>query len=293
MINNTQVKPYCCCVASASCPESCTYSMSEGVYTIVDCANRKITQLPPHLPSDTAELILHGNNIRNLSAKDLTGCTRLRYLQLSDNQLETLDANSLTSVNSLRKLVLNGNRLQYNLLPTEIFDKLVNLTELYLHNNLRTNPIKYPKNWFRDLITRLEILSIDAPSDGQFGEDFASLKKLTGLRIYRQLTSVKNNTFAVFTALPIMELSLKTGNSLNALEPMSFAHFSMLRTLDLSYNQGLGFDTISCGWWGLQFTNITKLILTRIAPHDEQSAHVKAKFFDFLNLTHITDLVIS
>jgi len=59
------------------------------------------------------------------------------------------------------------------------------------------------------------------------------------------------------------------------MEPASFSHFVQLRTLDLSYNQGLGFtDNVSNAWWGLQFTEITELILTRIVSPDEQAASV-------------------
>lgn len=153
---------------------------------------------------------------------------------------------------------------------------------LHLHNNNRTNLTTYP-DILLDRLKNVEFLSLDGFPGAQFREVFSGMTKLQTLHIYGGLDAVLEDTFTSFGNSSISELSLKTGISLHHVEPSGFSHLSALTTLDLGYNQKLGLRNVSNAWWGLQFTNITQLVLTAIASTDDQPAsHSTSAFFKFL-----------
>jgi Leucine-rich repeat (LRR) protein len=275
-----------------TCPRECHCStLSEGGLSI-DCSGKGLQHPPEVLPSNTVELLLNGNSISAIFDDTFQHCRQLSLLDLTFNSITQLSVSSFTTVPNIEQLRLNDNKLHYQRMPNGVFRALTKLRVLHLHNNDWTDLTAYPDELFEGL-QNVEMLSIDCSSEAKFGEEFLHLSRLQTLHIYGGLQEVRNRTFAVFRRLAIVEISLKTKLSLSNFEPESFSHFPMLRTLDLGYNQNIGFQNVSNAWWGLQFTQITKLILTRIVPPDEQAARVTESFFEFLDLTTIEYLLLN
>ena len=269
----------------------CSCSHQNGG-TAVDCSARHLTAAPDRLPENTVALFLKQNSIKSLHDHHLANCTRLQVLDLSRNGINQLGANAFLSTGNLQKLFLNDNNISFSELPLDIFHKLLNLTFLYLHNNVWKNAKAYPDSLIARL-SRLKYLTIDGIPGAHFTGGFSRLTNLFELSIYGGLDIVTNETFAVFSNTTIASLKIQT-DSLYELQPMSFAHFPSLKTLDLSYNMGLRLMNVSRAWWGLQFTNITKLVLTRLnAAGMIGAASVTREFFTHLNRTRITTLILN
>ena len=196
-----------------------------------------------------------------------------------------------SSTRNLQKLFLNDNNISIFSLPLDIFDKLSNLTLLYLHNNVWKNATTYSDSLIAHL-SKLKYLSIDGIPGVNFTTGFSRLINLTDLSIYGGLDIVTNDTFAVFRDSAISNLKIQT-DALHELQPMSFAHFQSLKTLDLSNNIGLGLMNASHSWWGLQFTNMTKLILTSITRRGIGAVSLASGFFMHLDQTKITIVMLN
>jgi len=204
--------------------------------------------------------------------------------------MSLLGPNAFSSTTNLQKLFLNDNNIGVFSLPLDIFDKLHNLKFLYLHNNVWKNAKVYSGSLIARL-SNLEHLSIDGIPDAQFTSGFSQLKNLFDLSIYGGLNVVTNDTFAVFSNGSVTKLKIQT-DALYEVQRMSFAHFPLLQTLDLSYNRFLGLNNVSRAWWGLQFTNITKLVLTRITSVDVGATSLSSEFFAYLSRTKITTFIL-
>ena len=204
--------------------------------------------------------------------------------------MNQLGANAFLSTGNLQKLFLNDNSISISALPLNIFHKLIDLRLLYLHNNVWKNAKAYPDSLVVRL-SRLKYLTIDGIPGAHFTSGFSRLTDLRELSIYGGLNIVTDDTFAVFSNTTVTSLKIQT-DCLYELQPMSFAHFRSLETLDLSYNKGLGLMNVSRAWWGLQFTNITKLVLTGMTARGVGAAFLTGEFFTHLNRTHITTLMM-
>ena len=204
--------------------------------------------------------------------------------------MSQLGPNAFLSTRNLRKLFLNDNNIGIFALPLDIFHKLPNLKLLHLHNNVWKNAKTYSDSLIARL-SRLEYLSIDGIPGAHFTTGFSRLTNLFDLGIYGGLDIVTDDTFAVFSNTTVTSLKIQT-DALYELQPLSFAHFPLLETLDLSYNTALGLMNVSRAWWGLQFTNITKLVLTRMTTDGVGAASLTSKFFMHLDRTRITTLML-
>jgi len=161
----------------------------------------------------------------------------------------------------LEELYLNDNSITMTLdsVPYAVFDKLVSLAVLSLHNNNISNISYWDDNnefinSYRDdlysKLTSLQTLTIDgACIDIQLGEGFKQLQSLTTLGIYGRLCSVTNTTFENLVDLPIDELIIKTGSNLTSLEANSFTHFSKMTVLDLGFNCELMTSVLNAAAW--------------------------------------------
>ena len=271
------------------CPVKCACSYQDAG-TAVDCSAQQLTAVPNLLPENTVALYLRDNSIRSLSDRDLANCTRLQELDLARNGMNYLAPNAFLSTRNLQKIFLNDNNITVFSLPEGIFGKLDNLRFLYLHNNVWKNAQTYADHLFAHL-TLLEHLSIDGIPGADFTSGFSQLTHLTDLSIYGGLDVVTNDTFAVFSHSRVTSVKIQT-ETMYDVQPMSFAYFPLLNTLDLSYNMGLGLMNTSRSWWGLQFTNITKLVLSRVTPDAVGAASLTSEFFLYLDRTQITVLML-
>ena len=118
------------------------------------------------------------------------------------------------------------------------------------------------------------------------------LTELTILTVYYTSRNITNDTLVNFSKSPVREFKI-VSNNLAAVEPLSFSHFKFLEILDLSYNRQLTLDGASCAWYGLKFTNITTLILTRVNQNDQQYVSIKSNFFNYLENTTISKVMLN
>lgn len=79
----------------------------------VNCSNRELTELPPHLPNNTKILILQDNHIANLSKlRDNPDYSTVHDLYLDGNAVESIEGLEGTEwFTRFRILSLIGNRL--------------------------------------------------------------------------------------------------------------------------------------------------------------------------------------
>jgi len=178
-------------------------------------------------------------------------------------------------------------------MPPFVFDSLEYLEILTLHDNAWNDSEQgdYRDDLFREL-KNLQRLTLDGIPAAQLGEGFSQLKNLKSLEIFGRVTRIKNDTFENLAGLPIERLNIKSDRNLTWLEPTSFSYFQNLTTLDLGYNRAVNFDQISDAWYGLKFTKIRSLILTRVISPRKQTTNVKAVFYKYLKENHIENLYL-
>ena len=105
-----------------------------------------------------------------------------------------------------------------------------------------------------------------------------------------ELRLITNKTFETLNQSDIREFAARS-KVLTDVEPLAFAHFRQLETLDLSFNPLLGFANASRSWYGLQYTNISTLLLKRSVPYDYELITIKRSFYKYLKLTRLKKLV--
>nr|ABB21065.1 variable lymphocyte receptor A [Eptatretus burgeri] len=144
----------------------------------VDCSYKKLTAIPINIPTDTENLKLNYNKLRELEPTAFHGLNKLTYLNLQWNQLQTLPVGVFDHLVNLDKLYLTSNKLKS--LPSGIFDKLTNLNKLWLQNN----QLQRLPNGVFDKLTSLNDLRLHNNQLRSVPEEaFDSLEKLKMLQL--------------------------------------------------------------------------------------------------------------
>ena len=290
---------YCTCsyidlhVAGPNCPDSCMCTANSLTgNTKVDCENKGLLKMPVSLPGDTEILLLSDNeNIKQISDHAFSGCAMLCHLDLSRNCLSYIGKDAFTGIDQLRILLLNNNCLHvYSLLPMA-FSNLNLLEELAIQGNSLYANMEYNDQLFANL-QNLKKLSMDGLPKAAFGQGFSYLNSLQSLHIYWKTTShISNNTFEMLNKSDVREIVVRN-NGVTNIEPLAFAHFTHLETLDLSYSRMAGFPNECTCWYGLQYTNISTLLLTSSANTDVEFFDLDVSFYKYLELTRLKKLVV-
>ena len=228
----------------------------------MDCRNIGLQKTPSSLPEGIAQLLLSGNNIAEVPRYAFWGCESLAHLDMSFNQISTLHNESFFGLTRLKELILNNNIINSKNLGQTVFLPIVNIQVLAIGNNDNNKSTDYNDVLFENL-THLEHLSIDGPPNATFGPGSRHLKQLQTLNITGKIMYVTNETLKIFRNSSLKELRFQ-GGQLADVDRMSFGHLSQLTLLDLSFNPNLGFPNVSKSWYGIQFTNIKSLDLTRV-----------------------------
>lgn len=262
---------------------TCKYSHLHGDGIIADCSSKSLGAVPVNLPSNLEVLILNNNNLEILRNGDFQECHRLITLTLSNNSLAKVEPLAFENTKNLEELDLRQNNLSFthDSLPPGIFSSLSKLATLSIQKNQWCKSNQYP-DWIFVGLRNLKTLSIDGVPNATFGSNFSQLSKLGSLTVYGGLNSITNETFQELSICPLEHLSIKTDKTLVNLEPMSFAHFRQLRVLDLGFNHELGIDGAARCFYGLQFTKISVLILSRIVADNQPGMEVRSTFYQQL-----------
>ena len=256
----------------------------------MDCRNLRLQKTPSSLPEGIAQLLLSGNNIAEVPRYAFWGCEYLAHLDMSFNQISTLYNESFSGLIRLKDLILNNNSINSTNLDHAVFLPIANLEVLAIGNNDNNKSTDYNDALFENF-THLQHLSIDGPPNATFGPGFGHLQQLQTLNITGKIMYVTNETLEIFRNVSLKELRFQ-GEQLTDVDRMSFGHLSQLILLDLSFNPNLGFLNVSKSWYGLQFTNIKSLDLTRAAPFDSDLIQLKEDFYYGLEKTELETIIL-
>ena len=260
---------------------------------MVNCEGRGLSTLPTILPEKTSVAIFSRNNLTTLNTASFIGCTNLKLLILSKCKIKVIAARTFKSLHHLQYLNLQGNALDFakpDSVKDGAFEDLIVLERLSIENNNVTSNILLRTELFQPL-HNIRHLSLDLPAYVQFNYNTTQwLSKLERLEIYGQMKYVSNTTFATPSLSNVSYLGIHT-HLLEDVEPLAFAHFVNLHTLNLSFNKPLGLDNASKAWYGLRFTRVNVLDLTQISPYDSKLIKMESSFFRDINLVNITTAI--
>lgn len=130
---------HCCdfyaCDCKMECPDRCAcYHDQSWTSNVVDCSRSGYDrELPSHIPMDSTQLYLDGNNFKELSSHAFIGRKRLKVLHLNHSRIEIVHNRTFYGLLELEVLQLNHNNLRQ--LNGNEFQGLDNLQELYLQHN--------------------------------------------------------------------------------------------------------------------------------------------------------------
>ena len=263
-----------------------------------------LAEIPEDCPGNTTRMYLSKNNITRIRNKVFSSYPNLNFLDLSNNKISTIEPEAFSGTH-LSTCLLNQNKLNFSVgtLPREAFRHLDQLKVLDISYNKMwlTSPLVpysadcfvpvYRNDLFGQLVN-LETLTMDSlPYGSPFTKSFALLTNLTSLNLRANMTNIQNNTFLAFNHSQITSLTIWSGYLVH-MEALSFAPFTNLKSLDLSYNILLGFDRMSSAWPGLAFTQIQELVLMRADRFESGLVTLEASFFHGLENTRITKLIL-
>jgi len=219
----------------ATCPTACLCGVGtsqsplsvKGYFATVSCPNRKLTDYPTHLPSETRILVLRGNALKStamsegsvlppqLAELDLSynviddvtmtsPAHLLRHLNLQHNVVQRLSPSSFAELPHLHVLLLGYNRITQ--LDTGWFRPLADLRWLSLAGNRLS--VLTPGE-FRDVLPQLSHLDLsrneieDVPDDAMSG--LGSLRELD--LSHNRISRLTRRSFSGVEALEHLELS--------------------------------------------------------------------------------------
>ena len=145
----------------------------------------------------------------------------------------------------------------------------------------------------RQLPVKIKSLWTNIPADSNFVSGFVNFTDITelGIRSYGNYPlRILNNTFETMSHLPIRNLTISSGR-LTDVEPLAFSWFNQLEYLDLSNCTGrLSVADLYPAWYGLQFTQLKWLILSRFSQDGRRPVALNYTFFEDLDFKHLTEL---
>ncbi|XP_030637592.1 leucine-rich repeat-containing protein 3-like [Chanos chanos] len=104
------------------CPKNCHCSDRNGL-TVVQCASRKLEEIPSDLPENTVSLQLASNRITRIPSQAFKGLRRLQELDMSGNTIEVVERGAFQGVSEgLQAVDLSNNLL--HALPRDTFGRL-------------------------------------------------------------------------------------------------------------------------------------------------------------------------
>ena len=241
--------------------------------TIMDCAYRHFGAIPDKIPHDVKILQFAWNQVIHVSDKVFKNLYELIELNLEFNVIVTIDERAFDGLKSLLKLRLTGNQIKY----TETFQKtlmpLTYLTILEIQQNL----CGFYNDSTKELIPalenmkQLEKLSLDLDENGLSGftKPLRSIKQLTVYKVedatYRCQMKILMKSTLIRTVPSATNIALQNCG-IEEIESGSFGELKYLEALDLSYNEHLGFKSMSNISMGLNRSSFTNLTLTQIQP---------------------------
>ena len=170
-------------------PYYCSFCACQNETTgiITNCSSKGLFKPPRNIDNRTRELYLSNNLIKTVKYSNFAGLHSLEILDLSENTITSIEIGAFRDLSTLTHLYLNGQIssrklvVLHKLFRTGVFDGLVNLKVLYVHNLLQSSEVSYsriPVNALKTMVS-LEELHIDGIYNPTFNESFKALKNLS------------------------------------------------------------------------------------------------------------------
>ena len=256
---------------SGSCASGCRNETLASGGLLVNCSFLGLSEVPENLPLNTEQLLLAHNDIKRIGRgafRELNAS--LKYLDLADNHITDIDKEAFQALHQLDTLLLERNGPS-NVFPVEVFDELTELTTLDLHEYHEVNSTASSRDMSRVLgnLTNLKRFSFTTTLYKPSFEYLSAQAHLEEFYVYAHnyrthynYIYFTNETFSLFSATPIKLLLVR--GIIHNLEPLTFSPFAKLDVLDLSYGYFANTSQVSKAWFGLRYTNISKLVLVSI-----------------------------
>lgn len=114
--------------------KSCTVSYSKNTTDVwVECSHRGLTAVPSDVPKNTTSLDLSFNTISKINSSDLSGLSKLRYLQIGESWISHVNDGAFGHLAEL--LELDMDRKNFTKVTDNMFLGLWKLTVLSLDEN--------------------------------------------------------------------------------------------------------------------------------------------------------------
>ncbi|XP_063076440.1 carboxypeptidase N subunit 2 [Engraulis encrasicolus] len=280
-----------CC--ADGCPPQCQCFMGSKVM----CSEERMFILPVTLSPQVKELIVITSGLTSIPANSFQTSPQLTKLALISNPLRTSSISPLAfnGLTQLRELEISAN-YRLETLDHAVFQKLGNLTRLYLNNN---QLLIVDRDMFNKLV-KLEVLELRG---NQFiwlpnfiFENLPNLKSLDASM--NKITSVEASLLAGLTRLQSLKLAY---NQLTTLPSDLFKHAPGLKHLSFQSNgisslpEGLFKSLTKLEELNLRYNKLT-YVPTDTFPSSLKDLNLQGNHLTILslgNLPLLTDLVLS
>ena len=276
----------------------CTCDTNGSVdYLTMDCSGtnvplKEVCKFTLENPNITA-VIYNSNNVSVLRHADLLGCENVQELSLRNVSLSHVEADVFSDMKQLTVLDLRLNDIDiYEGDHVAFLSGLSSLRELELCGNLKSfNSTKLSYPIFSNM-SKLEILSLDGLHDIPFRSSYQNLQRLTRLKMSGQcglcfLGELTNATFENLLHLKVLDLSNCSVTNVHA---GTFKILRNLTWLDLSLNREIGFIPLRNISYGLQFTKIDFLNLSKVYNTFGPSTTLRRQDVCYLRNTTLREL---
>ncbi|XP_064611289.1 toll-like receptor 4 [Liolophura sinensis] len=279
-ICNTSLSLHCLC-----------HQMRESF--LVDCSHKNLTSVPSNIPKEATEVNLSENWIKDISPGSFETLVLLEILDLSENRLSRLVSGTFLGLTRLKHLHLNGNSLNMSTstFDSDVFVPLSNLTYMNLKSPSYSNDqsFMYPDTALSTLKS-LETLLINGINNRIFGEGFRRLTSIQTLDLSNSplFTSVSAYTFHYFQNISVKNLILSHCN-LSWIDKEALSNLRNLDTIDFSFNEYLEIKGVGMSMYGLQHSNVRRLIMQRVHAKPSLTA-ISADDLKYIANTELEEL---
>lgn len=224
------------------------------ILTDIDLADNLYTSIPKSLPKKMKSLTMYSNRIKALKADSFYGYPNLQTLILDYNGLSKIENGTFTPLNALQLLSVRFNNLTDDGVPSHLFAKNLNLTQLEMRFNKFTHvlpnlpsSIQYLDYVGNQISTLQTYAFTSTPNlqtleawEGQVttieDDAFYGLHKLTLLDFMQNKISsvLTKHTFNGLTGLQTLYLDI---NNISRIEQGTFRFFNSVSSIWLQGNQ--------------------------------------------------------
>ncbi|KAI9550756.1 hypothetical protein GHT06_013401 [Daphnia sinensis] len=179
--------------------------------------------------SSLTHLVLHHNQLRNISRDVYSDMQHLLWLDISNNNIQLVDSDAFANAKSLQVLLLDHNDI------SEIYQDMLSRSSTLRVINISHNRLRFlPDTLFKD--TQLEILDVSHNQiskipDGCLSRIATTLRHLDAS--HNEITSITPDQLKKLTDLVYLDLS---NNAISTLTEKTFSSLNRLAYLDLSSN---------------------------------------------------------